>query len=291
MDATPPGLSPDPGTGPYTLSFDVGGSNLKAGRLDAAGGFVGERVRVPTPRPSPPGAVLELLVGMGEGLRPFDRISLGFPGVVRGGVVLTAPNLGTPAWQGFDLAGALSDRLGAPVRMLNDATVQGLGVIAGRGVECVITLGTGFGFSLYDGGRIGAHLEVGQHIARGDKTYDQYVGAAALAEVGRKRWRRRVRRVIEQIAVLTNFDALYIGGGNARLVDFELPPGARLVSNKAGVTGGAKLWDPALDAAFAGRDGGAPGDGIAEAPGAVSDAASAPAPGAPAQDAPSPVLA
>lgn len=247
MDAAPAG----PDAGPYTLSFDVGGSNLKAGRLDAAGAMVGERARVPTPHPSPPGAVVELLVGMADGLRPFDRVSLGFPGVVRGGVVLTAPNLGTPAWRGFDLAGALRERLGAPVRMLNDATVQGLGVIAGRGLECVITLGTGFGFSLYDGGRLGPHLEMGQHIARGDKTYDQYVGAAALAKVGRKRWRRRVQRAIEQIAVLVNYDTLYIGGGNARLVDFELPPGVRLVSNKAGVTGGARLWDPALDMSFA----------------------------------------
>lgn len=267
MDAVPSGSD----AGPYTLSFDVGGSNLKAGRLDAAGAFASERVRVPTPRPSPPGAVLDLLVGLGEGLRPFDRISVGFPGVVRAGVVLTAPNLGTPAWRGFDLAGALRARLGAPVRMLNDATVQGLGVIAGRGVECVITLGTGFGFSLYNNGRLGPHLEVGQHIARGDRTYDRYVGAAALAEVGRKRWRRRVRRAIEQIAVLTNYDALYIGGGNARLLDFELPPGVRLVSNKAGVTGGVRLWDSALDAAFAPARDGASG-GEAEAGGTSAGA-------------------
>ena len=114
-------------------------------------------------------------------------------------------------------------------------------------------------------------------IARGDKTYDHYVGAAALAKVGRRRWRRRVRRAIEQMAVLTNFDTLYICGGNARLLDFELPPGVRLVSNKAGVTGGVRLWDPALDAAFAPVRDGAPG-GAAEA-GDAPDPASGGAPG------------
>lgn len=243
MDATP-------AAGPLTLAIDVGGSNLKAGRLDAAGALVGARVRVPTPQPSSPQAVLDGLVGMAEGLRPFDRVSVGFPGLVRAGRTLTAPNLGTGVWHGVDLAAALRERLDAPVRILNDAVVQGLAVISGQGLECVITLGTGFGFALYDGGRIGPHLEMSQHIARGRQTYDEYLGAAALERVGRKRWLRRVRRVMDQLAAVVNFDALYVGGGNARLIDFALPPGVRLVSNVAGVTGGVRLWDPALDAAF-----------------------------------------
>ena len=97
----------------------------------------------------------------------FQRISIGFPGVVRGGRVLTAPNLGTEAWHGFPLAAALAERLGAPARLANDATVQGLGVIAGHGLECVITLGTGMGFALFEDGRPGPHLELSQHPVRG----------------------------------------------------------------------------------------------------------------------------
>lgn len=181
----------------------------------------------------------------------FDRVSVGFPGVVRGGRVLTAPNLGTAEWRGHDLARELAARLDRPVRMLNDATVQGLGVIAGHGVELVVTLGTGFGFAMYQDGRVGPHVEIGQHPARKEMTYDQYVGSAALNQVGRKRWRMRVRRVLEQMEVLANPDALLVGGGNARLIDWELPAHVRLVGNEAGVTGGVRLWDAALDLLFA----------------------------------------
>jgi polyphosphate glucokinase len=171
--------------------------------------------------------------------------------VVRGGVVHTAPNLGTPAWAGFDLAGALQHALGKPVRLLNDARVQGLGVITGRGVECVITLGTGFGFALYHDGHLAPHLEMGQHPAHKGMTYDEYLGVAAVRKVGRKRWRRRVQRALDQLRTLINFDMLYIGGGDAELVDFELPSDVRTVSNDAGITGGVKLWDPRLDDVFA----------------------------------------
>jgi hypothetical protein len=74
-------------------------------------------------------------------LGSFDRVSVGFPGVVRAGHVMTAPNLGNESWRDYPLAPVLTDRLGKPVRMLNDATVHGLGVIKGSGLECVITTG------------------------------------------------------------------------------------------------------------------------------------------------------
>ena len=236
--------------GPLTLALDIGGSNLKAGLLDARGVMLGERARVPTPHPSPPVDVVPVLVGMAHTLGHFDRISVGFPGVVSRGVVRTAPNLGTADWAGYDLAAALLERLGRPVRMLNDATVQGLGVIAGHGVECVITLGTGMGFALYEDGRISPHLELSQHIARKDMTYDEYLGNEAMERLGKRRWRKRVERSVKALRVLVNFDVLYIGGGNARHLDPDLPADVRLVDNDAGITGGVRLWDPALDASF-----------------------------------------
>ena len=236
--------------GPVTLAVDVGGSRPKCGLLDAAGGMLGERIRCPTPKPAPPAAVLEALGGIIEQAGTFDRISVGFPGVVRAGRVLTAPNLGNKEWHGFELAAALSQRYGKPARMLNDASVQGLGVITGHGLECVVTLGTGFGFALYQDGRLAPHLEMGQHIARKTMTYDQYVGLAALKDVGPKRWNRRLRRAIEQIETLVTYDTLYIGGGNAKLIDFDLPPRVQVVSNDAGITGGVRLWAPQLDDAF-----------------------------------------
>lgn len=236
--------------GPLTLAIDVGGTRLKCGVLDRNGQMVGKRQRVDTPHPSAPGQVVPLLVGMARKLGGFDRVSVGFPGVVRAGRVVTAPNLGTADWRGYDLSGELSRQLGVKVRMLNDASVQGLGVIRGQGLECVITLGTGFGFALYDGGKLAPHLEIGQHPCRKDMTYDQYVGNAALKDVGEEKWKRRVRRVVEQLHVLTDYDVLLIGGGNAKLIDFELPAGVQVVSNEAGILGGVRLWDAKLDDAF-----------------------------------------
>jgi len=236
---------------PLTLTLDIGGTGLKAGVLDPKGAMVGDRHRVKTPHPAGPSVVLPALLGLAGQAGSFDRVSVGFPGVVRGGIVRTAPNLGTQLWAGFDLGDALQQALSRPVRMLNDARVQGLGVIAGRGLECVITLGTGFGFALYDDGRLAPHLEMGQHLARKDMTYDEYLGVAALQKAGRKRWQRRVGRAIGQLRTLINFDKLYVGGGDAGLIDFELPSDVQVVSNSAGITGGVKLWDPRLDDVFA----------------------------------------
>ena len=241
--------------GPITLALDIGGTGLKAGLLDADGAMIGTRARVETPHPAPPGAVVPALVGLAHCLGTFERVSVGFPGVVRAGKVLTAPNLGTEAWAGFDLAATLEERLGRPVRLLNDATVQGLGVIAGKGLECVITLGTGFGFALYQDGRLAPHLELSQHVFRGRKTYDESLGVAALKKIGKTRWRRRVQRMLAQLRVFVNFDTLYIGGGDARIIDFALPSDVHVVSNDAGITGGVRLWDPRLDADFAAHAG------------------------------------
>lgn len=231
--------------GPITLALDIGGSGLKAGLLDPAGQLIGQNLRIVTPHPSPPAVVVPALTGMANSLGKFERVSVGFPGVVRDGKVLTAPNLGTSDWAGYDLAGTLRELLGVPVRAENDATVQGLGVIGGRGLECVITLGTGFGFALYMDGRLAPHLEISQHIAFGKKTYDEYVGVKALEKVGRKRWNKRVEHILKQLRVMINFDTLYIGGGDATKIDFELPPDTHVVSNKAGLTGGVQLWSEA----------------------------------------------
>jgi polyphosphate glucokinase len=198
------------------LAIDIGGSHLKAGVLDDTGRVQGTPGRVPTPSPAAPDAVIASLKGLAQSMPPFGRVSAGFPGVVRAGVILTAPNLGTELWEGIPLATMLQSTFSVPVRVLNDGTVQGLGVIAGDGLECVITLGTGLGFALFRDGDIMPHMEMGQHNAHGKHSYD----------------------------------TLYIGGGNATRIDFELPPNVHVVSNEAGITGGAKLWDPRLDTVF-----------------------------------------
>ncbi len=243
--------APSRHAGPLTLAIDIGGTKLKVGLLDQSGDMIAGPNRTDTPANAAPRAVVEALVNLATPLGRFDRISVGFPGVVRGGQVLTAPNLGTSEWRNFPLAAALTDKLGKPVRMLNDAEVQGLGVITGKGLECVITLGTGMGFALFLNGRPAPHLELSQHPIHKGKTYDQFIGVAAFKEVGRARWNRRLRRVLACITTLVGFDALYIGGGDAKQVDLSLPGNVHLVSNEAGITGGVKLWGETLNQEFA----------------------------------------
>jgi polyphosphate glucokinase len=225
-----------------TLAIDIGGTGLKASIVDEAGELRTERVRIATPVGAPPPKIVETLVGLVTPLGAFDRVSVGFPGVVRDGRVLTAANLGNEGWKGFDLAGALQAALGKPVRIANDADLQGLAVIAGKGVELVITLGTGFGTGLYLDGRLGPHLELAHHPFRNGETYDQQLGNAARKEIGNARWNKRVRRAIGNLRRLTNFDHLYIGGGNAKKIDFALDPDITIVSNEAGIKGGLFLW-------------------------------------------------
>jgi polyphosphate glucokinase len=172
--------------------------------------------------------------------------------VVQRGQIVTAPNLGTPLWAGFQLIDALGERFGSPARVLNDAAVQGLGVVEGHGLECVVTLGTGVGCALFRNRRFLLHLELGQHRMRKGKTYDQYIGQAALAKRGSERWNKRVCKAINTVTGLTCCDVLYVGGGNARKLTLELPAHVRIVSNTAGITGGIRLWEAELDELFQG---------------------------------------
>ena len=235
---------------PFTLSFDIGGTHLKASVLTAKGKLAAEPVNVETPHPSRPERVMTLLQGLARRLPAFDRISTGFPGVVRDGVIVTAPHLGTEDWHGFPLAQALAKRLGKPARVLTDAEVQGFGVIAGQGLELVLTLGTGLGSALFWHGRPTPHLELSQHPIHGRKTYDDYLGDAELRAKGRKKWNRHVAFALDVVRRVINFDRLYLGGGNATKVDIRLPKDVGIVANLAGITGGLALWNPANDGLF-----------------------------------------
>ena len=225
-----------------TLAIDIGGTGLKATVLDPAGALLCDRVRIDTPVGSPPDAIVALLVELVRDLPPYDRISVGFPGMVRHGVVRTAPNLGHAGWHGYALADALQQELGRPVRLANDADVQGYAVIRGKGIEMVITLGTGFGTALYDDGRLCPHLEISQQPFRKGETYDERLGNAARKRVGNEKWQKRVLRAIDNLRALVHFDHLYIGGGNAKKLTGELPEDVSVVDNLAGLAGGAGLW-------------------------------------------------
>jgi polyphosphate glucokinase len=233
------------------LCIDIGGSHIKASVVDRGGKMVCDPLDMKTPRPASPASVTRSIAALASRLPAYQCISVGFPGVVRRGRIVTAPNLGTKLWHGLDLAQRLTDELKRPARVLNDAEVQGLGVISRKGLECVVTLGTGFGSALFRDGELMPHLELGQHPAWKCKTYDQYLGQAALSASGSRTWNRRLERAIGFLTILLNYDRLYIGGGNVRKVTLRLPNNISRVGNQAGITGGARLWDHPFDDMFA----------------------------------------
>jgi polyphosphate glucokinase len=235
-----------PGRGPRTLAIDIGGTTLKASVLDRAGRMIVERARLPTPYPCPPKVMLRTLAELVAPLPAFDRISIGFPGVVRDGHVVTAPHFGNKAWGGYPLAAAVAKRLERPARLLNDAEVQGLGIIAGRWLEVVLTLGTGVGSAVFVDGWLAPHLELAQHPLYNGDTYNEYVGNEALHRQGKKKWNRRVLKVIGAVNSLLHYDVLYLGGGNAQHLTVDLPRNVRIASNANGITGGIHLWDEAV---------------------------------------------
>lgn len=229
---------------PYTLAIDIGGSGIKVMLLDPAGEAVSERLRVATPRPATPEAVLEAISGLARGTvaeaGAFHRVSVGFPGVVRDGMTVSAPNL-DEGWPGFALEASLRDLLGAPVRVGNDANIQGLGVIRGTGVELVLTLGTGLGSGLYIDGHAVPNLELAHHPFRAGKTYEELLGEAARKR-DKKKWNKSLRKALVALEALFYYDRVYLGGGNARKIEGALPERAELISNRAGLTGGIALW-------------------------------------------------
>lgn len=224
-----------------TLSVDIGGSGIKAIVLDTDGKPLTERSRVETPQPARTQSVISAIAQLAASVGEFGRVSVGFPGVVRHGVTETAVNL-DPEWIGFDLGKALSQQLGKPVRVVNDADMQGLGAISGQGVELVVTLGTGFGSALFLDGKLVPNLELGHHEFRKGETYEQQLGRAALDEVGGKKWNTRLEKAIASMQHLFNCDRLYVGGGEAKKVTFDLPPNVKIIPNLSGLLGGIALW-------------------------------------------------
>jgi len=239
--AKPPVSEPaKPERKPFTLAVDIGGTGIKAEKLDATGRPITERSKIATPKNATPKKVVKIIEDLAEQHGGFDRVSVGFPGVVKSGLVYTAVNLGK-GWNDYPLQKELAKRLKKPVRMANDADVQGLGCVSGRGVELVITLGTGVGSVIFvDGRRI--HLELGHHPFHKGKTYEDELGNRALAKKGKKKWIKLVMEAIGELQRTFNYDRLYIGGGNARLLDGKLPPNVKIVSNMEGLLGGIKLW-------------------------------------------------
>ncbi len=224
------------------LTIDIGGSFIKATVLNHEGELLRGYKKVKTPGLAPPEKIIEAIQNLVKDFHNYDMVSVGFPGFIKKGVVFTAPNLGSGLWKGVNLNKLLSDTLNKPVRIVNDADMQGLGIVSEKGFEMVITLGTGFGTALLLDGHLLPHLELAHHPITKSKTYDDYVGDAALKKAGGKKWNKRMKKVLSGLKTVFNYDRLYIGGGNSGKLNFKLDKNIQIVTNEDGIKGGARLW-------------------------------------------------
>jgi polyphosphate glucokinase len=195
---------------------------------------------VATPAIPTPLAVLKALDELRALLPAFDRVSVGFPGVIKKGVTLGAFNL-HPRWKNFPLQAELEKRWKKAARVANDASIQGYGAIKGDGVELTMTLGTGMGSAIFTNGHLCPGLELGHHPWK-KKTYEDYIGRRGLDKYGKKMWNKFLHEAIAQTSATFNWDHLYLGGGNTKKIEFELPKGVTIVSNETGILGGVALW-------------------------------------------------
>ena len=224
------------------LTLDIGGSHIKAIILNAKGDMLFPYNKTETPENANPKNTLTAIDKLIKNFSEFDRISVGFPGYVKNGVVFTAPNLDKKAWKNFDLAKALTDKFKKPTKVVNDADLQGLAVISKQGLEMVITLGTGFGTALFLDGKLLPHLELAHLPVRKNKDYDDFIGDKALEKDGVEKWNIKLKEVLKTFKTVINYDKLYLSGGNSRKINFKLDNNITVVGNRDGIKGGAFLW-------------------------------------------------
>jgi polyphosphate glucokinase len=241
---------------PLTLAIDVGGSGLKATVLSPEGEMLSERERRETPYPCTPVVLLEELGVLAATQPEYDRVSVGYPGAIRKGRVRDVTAFVRPApgeepdpklielWANFDLESALVGLFGKPVRVANDADVQGCAVISGNGMELVITLGTGVGCAVFFDGLLLPHMELSHGRFGEGMSIEVACGEFERHQVGKHRWRERVLDALEAFEAMVLPDHVYIGGGNAKRLDPDtIGPNRTIVPNVSGLLGGIKLWE------------------------------------------------
>ena len=224
------------------LCIDIGGSHVKAAVLNASGKILQPYSKIDTPEKAKPEDMMQTIKQLTASFSGFDKIAVGFPGYVKNGVEQTAPNLNTKAWSGFNLQTNITEALNKPCKVANDADLQGLGIVKGIGFEIMVTLGTGFGTAFLFNGVLLPHIELAHHPLTKKMTYDDYIGEKALEKLGKKKWNKRMEKVIRILKTVFNYDHLFLGGGNAEKICFSLEENITKVTNLDGIKGGPKLW-------------------------------------------------
>jgi polyphosphate glucokinase len=213
------------------LVLDVGGTHVK---MLVTGSRSPIRISSGSAM-TPQDLVTAVVEAIGSAGWTYSKISIGYPGPVLHGKPVSEPhNLGT-GWVGFDFQKAFA----RPVRIVNDAAMQAIGSYEGRRM-LFLGLGTGLGSALVVDGVL-EPLELAHLPFRKGRTYEDYLGLRGLERLGKKKWRRYVATVVDQLSRALEADYVVIGGGNAKLLK-KVPPGARLGNNAMAFRGGFRLW-------------------------------------------------
>ena len=216
------------------LAIDVGGTNVKV----LASGQK-EPIKIPSgPKMTAKRMVQEVRQATKDW--SYSLVSIGYPGPVVHGHPLCNPHNLAGGWVGFDFRKAF----GRPVKIVNDAAMQALGIYRG-GRMLFLGLGTGLGSAMIVDGIL-EPMEVAHLPYKKGRTYEDYLGIRGLKRTGKKKWRRHVADVAEELKNALEADYVVLGGGNAKLLK-TLPPGCRLGDNSTAFTGGFRLWDEAAE--------------------------------------------
>jgi predicted NBD/HSP70 family sugar kinase len=167
----------------------------------------------------------------------YKAVAIGYPGpVLHGSPIVEPTNLGG-GWVGFDYEKAF----GKPTRIINDAAMQALGSYRG-GRMLFLGLGTGLGSALIVDGML-EPLELAHLPYRNGRTFEDYVGQRALERLGKKKWRRAVKDVVQRLREAVQADDVVLGGGNVKHLK-RLSDEVRRGSNANAYRGGMTLWAP-----------------------------------------------
>jgi polyphosphate glucokinase len=211
------------------LAIDIGGSHVKT----RVSGHRDVRQFESGPEMTPRKMVKGVLTLIGD--LKYDVVSIGYPGVVVHGKIVTEPyNLGR-GWVGFDFRQAF----GRPTMVLNDAAMQAIGSYEG-GRMLFLGLGTGLGSALIVDGTV-APMELAHLPYKRGRTFEDFLGDRGRRRLGPKKWRRAVAAVVKQLSAALEVDYVVIGGGNARKLK-RLPNNARLGNNDFAFLGGFRVW-------------------------------------------------
>ncbi|PRY90865.1 ROK family protein [Mongoliibacter ruber] len=210
------------------LTIDIGGTNIKA------------KVEGPIERRKFPSGTDMIPETMVEGVKEmtkdwdYDVISIGFPGIIKGGKIITEPkNLGE-GWIGFDFEQAF----GKPIKLMNDAAMQALGSYK-EGVLLFLGLGTGLGSAIVNDGKV-LPMELA-HLTYRKGTFEDYVGFRGYEKRGQEKWQEHVFTVVERFQAAFLPDDIVLGGGKSKLLT-EVPEGCRLGNNQLAYEGGFRMW-------------------------------------------------